>query len=464
MRPFRVGVMALCALLAGCLLPGPNDPPQATPHPGPSGPPVVPSGSGFMPPPVAPDMSNVAYAPSMRPNSPCPGDTVHVSGLHFNGAKRVTVWLKGDTPEQATIVNTYPIDNVPYAVKVGDVTVQPDGSFQLDFVLKSEMLPVSTGGRLLVEPGHNLTLVFVDDGSGMSRGIGFTVGTACSASPLPGGASLHLEPAYPCFGEPVTVVGQGFTGSTQTLEFHRADTRFGDGPSHSVDAPIAPDGTLRYTFRLDDLSDLVGTASEPRAHTISLYAFDNANNQKLTVPMPICNAALGEALNGSSIPLDLGMQGQVDLANGQAFVSPSPDESETTVIRSQAELEAFGARHHLTGEAIALLPRLDFTKQEGLMVLTGPFLGSEEVEIMAVERLADHDQVHAVIWGVPSPLFGPGIAFHLVAVSKSDHPAVFATARGDYTQRNSLAPSLATRRIPVLRVGPGSAGPRVDTP
>lgn len=457
MRRLRMGWMGLCAVLAGCLLPGPNDPPQPTSSPSPH---PAPSGSDFFPPPVAPDMSNVAYAARMRPNSPCVGDTVHVSGLHFNGARRVTVWLKGDTPEQATIVNTYPIDKVPYAVKVGDVAVQPDGSFQADFTLKSVMEPVSTGGRLLVEPGSNLTVVLVDDGSNGSRGLGFTVGATCSASPVPVAASLHLEPAYPCYGEQVTAVGQGFTGPTQTLEFKLIQTRFYDGPTQTVEAPVAPDGTLRYTFRLDDLSNL---QDKPRGIHYFLYAFDAADNRKITVPVPICDPELQQALEAPSIPLGLGMQGTISSAP-QVFPSAMPpDESESFVIRSQAELEAFGARHGMKAEAIALLPKLDYAKEMGLMTLSGPSYGTSIPEITAVERLADKDIVHAVLWIYEGPLLTFSVVFHFVPVPKSERPVEFAPlAYGYYDQRALLAPALADRKYPQFH-SDWNSPPRVDS-
>jgi hypothetical protein len=389
---------------------------------------------------------------------------VHVSGTHFNGAKRVTAWLKGDTPEQATIVNSYLIDHVPYAVKVGDVSVQPDGSFQLDFQLKAVMEPVSTGGRLLVVPGEDLTIVLVDDAyGGGTRGMGFQVGEGCPSSPLPSSASLRLEPAYPCFGEAVTAIGQGFQGPGQQLEFHLAETRFNMGPSQTVEVPVAADGSFHYTFRLEDLKNLSGTAEQARDTRYFLYAFDAANNRKLTVPMPLCNPELEQALEAPSIAFQLGMQGTIDLSNPGSPVPEPSDESESTVVRSQADLDAFGARHHMKPEAIALLPKLDYAKEQGIMVLSGRHWGSESVEVVGIERLGDRDLVHAVVWRYPSPMFGPAVIFHFAPMPKSDRAVQFAPlAYGFSDQREFLAPALATRVYPTLYSGPFNA-PRVTT-
>lgn len=458
MRTRNCAVFAATALLAGCSLVPSN--PQVTIQPDPAGSPAGAGSPSWMPPPPGPD--NIAFHTQMTPTRPCPGDTVHLTGTRFIGAQHVTAWLKGDTPEQATIVGSYPLNAVPYAVKLGEANVDAQGNFTLDATLKPEMAPVSTGGRILVQPGSGYTIVLVNDGTDPgTRGIGFSVATDCPAvtPPLPSPASIRLDPAFPCYGAPVTVIGAGFQGPTQTLEFHLAATRFGDGPSKTVQVPVAADGSLHYTFNLEDMLDLRNQPSAQLDARYYLYAFDGQNNRQLSVPIPICNTALQNALQATSIPLSGGMQGEITLPYS-ASPQPSPaPEDESTVIRSQQDLEAFGARHHLTPQAVAQLPQLDFTKDEGLMVLTGPNTEPEQLEIVAVQQASDGLEVYSVAWRQPSPGAGPLLNFHYLPIPKTDAPVHFAPiALGFLDQRAALAPALANRQYPRLNVASNGVG------
>jgi hypothetical protein len=389
----------------------------------------------------------------MSPQSPCLGQPALLVGTKFIGAKRVTAWLKGDTPERATIVDGYTLDRVPYAVKLGEASVDARGGFELSYTLQATMGPVSTGGQLLVEPGKDYTVVLVDDGQGGgTRGLGFRVGPCDGATPSPvSRASLRIEPAFPCYGETVTAIGDGFQGPSQRLTFHLAATRFGDGPSEDVEVPVASDGTLHYAFRLDDRPALMGPPQAQAGTRYFLEAFDTRTNTKLSVPVPICNAPLEQALKAPSIPISGGMQGRIDLSPNAVVTEAPPTEDESAVIRSKADLDAFGARHHMTPEVLALLPAFDFTRQVGLMVLSGQRLGSESLEIVGVESQPDGLNVHAVAWVAPSPLLGPSVWFHYVPIPKTDAPIRFTPpVSGLLDQRAALAPDLTARHYPNL--------------
>lgn len=105
----------------------------------------------------------------------------------------------------------------------------------------------------------------------------------------------------------------------------------------------------------------------------------------------------------------------------------------TTVLRSQADLEALLASHRETimgaYELEASLP-LDFTREQGVLLLDEPYpdLGAS-IEIVAIEEKADRFVVHSIRWLSP-----PGQAngqmvqqpLHYVSMARSDKPVEFA--------------------------------------
>lgn len=105
----------------------------------------------------------------------------------------------------------------------------------------------------------------------------------------------------------------------------------------------------------------------------------------------------------------------------------------TTVLRSQADLDALLASHRQTVMAAYLLEPnlpLDFAREQGVFLLDRPFSnGGGSIEIVAIEEKADRFVVRSIRW-LPAP--GQRVAtivqqpVHYVSMARSEKPVEFA--------------------------------------
>lgn len=110
------------------------------------------------------------------------------------------------------------------------------------------------------------------------------------------------------------------------------------------------------------------------------------------------------------------------------------DEGFTTVLRSQADLEALQTSHRETIlTAYQLEPNLplDFTREQGVFLLDDPYPdGGGSIEIVAIEELTDRFLVRSIRWVAPP---GQSVSLmvqqplHYVSMARSEKPVEFAT-------------------------------------
>lgn len=261
-------------------------------------------------------------------------------------------------------------------------------------------------------------------------------------------AVLRLEPAFPCGNGTIVATGTGFHTGKVNLEFQSEMTR------HSIITAVVREvvadanGTFRYEFSLQDPElELL----RPGARTW-LRAFEQGS-QRAEVPIPVCNQGLETALTAPTIPFDEVIRGERDVN------PPLPgDLFETAIVHSQEELATILGKYGFNASAIALVPRLSFDRQVGLLSLTRPAFRSHRTEIVAVTPQDAELVVHTVDWLIPSPLF-QSVSFHYIAIPRTSQSMRFAPlAHGYSTQRSALKPALEAHKPPVLYMDAAGEG------
>ncbi|MNR86892.1 hypothetical protein D3C72_177490 [compost metagenome] len=112
----------------------------------------------------------------------------------------------------------------------------------------------------------------------------------------------------------------------------------------------------------------------------------------------------------------------------------------TTVLRSQAELEALLASHRATVLSAYLLEPnlpLDFAREQGVFLLDRPYRdGGGSIEIVAIEERADRFVVRSIRWLAPpgqSVTLAVQQPLHYVSMVRSEKPVEFAEPVEAYT-------------------------------
>jgi hypothetical protein len=140
------------------------------------------------------------------------------------------------------------------------------------------------------------------------------------------------------------------------------------------------------------------------------------------------------SLHAPSVPFRIM---QADNTFFKASVKPEEDAIDMAIFRSQADLDAFLAKHPVTphfddsGRSVGwTLPAQDFDKEQGIAILTGTQpTGSEAVRITSIEGRTDDFLVHSLLRhpgpgvGAPAVLSRP---FVYVAMGRSEKPIRFA--------------------------------------
>lgn len=112
------------------------------------------------------------------------------------------------------------------------------------------------------------------------------------------------------------------------------------------------------------------------------------------------------------------------------------------VFRSKEEWKSFVAQTVIRPDPFEAL---DFAQETGILVAYGESLGTNFVEIVAIEEQGDRLFVHSVRW-VPDPAVperqGIGYPYHFVTIPKTERPIEFAPIQDAYiTLRPTSKPS-----------------------
>jgi hypothetical protein len=202
---------------------------------------------------------------------------------------------------------------------------------------------------------------------------------------------------------------------------------------------VGPDGRLDFALDPATFKDGQGNPFFDARGRYVVTVFDPATSRAVPLPIPYCNATLADALAATGVAPEAAVQGRIERT---ASLPPAP-QAETATLRSQADLDAWVARHQMDARLVAKLPAVDFTRSQ--VVVTGEEPGGTAtpltaVEIAAVEGTADGYKVRSIRWSWDGPVF-PAFVFDFVVVPRKDGPVTFLpAATGDIGDRPTTRP------------------------
>lgn len=172
------------------------------------------------------------------------GDRLPITGSGL-GATQVVLWLEPyDAP--LALRPGYRRPHAPFGVRIAAANVTR-GQFATTWTVKTEVGRMKTGGILRLGPrGHDRAMLVAYDAAG--RFLADAEVTVDDRGPKPARPQVTVQPADPCPGQPVTLVGRGYPAGLTYFDLHTVPDQ-GVVPLRPLgQVRVGADGRFSFTF------------------------------------------------------------------------------------------------------------------------------------------------------------------------------------------------------------------------